>query len=746
MMALPNRPIWILPGQQAKAWRGWLQRLAKGQPEAPPPAIQVLLDELKVIAEEDVLAGKLSQLLHEAAMRMNDLLHVTFMLVCHILDFKVSVRGQRWFKGDDDLSLPQPIAVSQGDTDRMLAETLNALSEHKPDLNADLCGEVTFLQWLQALAKLVCEQSLPIPATESTLACFLAFIAVTPASIEGVSGRVAASFLFNIDHVDCTELFTSILASNVKLRQFPKFVARLILAAGQDGAIRAGQLPAACFEAYNQHVGRLTHGQAVDLWRTFLFHLSEEAKMKLSEEKRSQMLELLNDLLSGFFEQVAVIDFKVPKMILAKILDLCQKTSASLQDPALKKAQKAFTLLSLALKHYRKMDLSVDVPEFERALDDERALALADQFFHSNEPEWVDMMEEEKLQRALMVTLSEYLSESLDCDQTCERILKPFAKNAKKLMKEDLNKLLARSFKGLNNALTEECFNHELDEKAYFNVPLRILECLPLECLENDLNLLASVLTVTLMLVCTHPEANDRLLLVLARCVDPLTRPCWLLKHVDGGKLMLFLARMRLVHKEDRSNLCSKLIAQNFVKHLKDMDEKWTRTRENVAILANVNVRAAAAAVEALEPVLTHRDASEEKMAIASDIFRRISANFLRNLAEDGEFSKTHLRFFTSMLKSNHEEELSEENAEEGLHLALDLALEELNGDFLRTVLTFGGNFAKFLPQNFAKKLWKKLLKEKNEDVDLLTCTLEKLSEEDVAKVSKKQLEDLVQV
>ena len=367
--------VFVLPSN-ARAWRAVLRCLR--EPDRPLPApgdlsatVGALCAAVKVCGEdEERLARVLCAFLRQARDRLGGSaaqdhgawgqdLAATVVLSCRLVDVRP---GPRVALPDSSLlaeALPAP--ETKAEVEPVLEAILWELSRLGPDLGAEVIvapssggekGSLTFLQWLQQLAKYLSEQVLPVPVTPSAVSCLRALLAISPVTLEPSAGRLAATVLFNVDGVDPLPFWTELLHSFSKLRQVPKLVAKIFVSVTSDESEKDSlRTDSRCLSPFGSSVSSLSPAQVVDLWKTFLYHLATA--------NEGPALSLLEFLLPCFLRHAPVVGFSVPRTSLGKFSALLKDTLGILADKdvgSLPSVRAAAGELSLALSHYRGLE------------------------------------------------------------------------------------------------------------------------------------------------------------------------------------------------------------------------------------------------------------------------------------------------------------------------------------------------------------------------------------------------------
>lgn len=206
---------------------------------------------------------------------------------------------------------------------------------------------------------------------------------------------------------------------------------------------------------------------------------------------------------------------------------------------------------------------------------------------------------------------------------------------------DDLRGALKRSFAVLERGLLSHKPNPELDAKFYFLMPLSALELLPFECLHPLLNLYVLLVLLCLLSVSAHEDVNDRLLLALARSLDPSIRSRFhLSSFLDLATVLPWLAKLKYEEGGRYLALAQKFVAAYLVR-ARTPNVAWASYSECLKRLSAAlndglaDERSATAAItlmEALERPLTSKDLPEDKAKICQRDFRTLARGVLNSL------------------------------------------------------------------------------------------------------------------
>ncbi len=195
---------------------------------------------------------------------------------------------------------------------------------------------------------------MPVPVTESAVRCFRTLLSISPSSVDGVVGRVAAIVLYNVDKVDPLPFWSDLVETHVKLRQVPKLLAKLLISVtSKSDDLSVRPLSRACLEPYCAAVRGLSLAQCADLWKTFLYHAGT------SSDNNSVRI-LLEDFFPLLLSQASIVDHTVPRPTLDKFVGLLEDTrEVAAGLPAVADAAHR---LGVVLQRYRDVKLPPNIP------------------------------------------------------------------------------------------------------------------------------------------------------------------------------------------------------------------------------------------------------------------------------------------------------------------------------------------------------------------------------------------------
>ena len=566
---------------------------------------------------------------------------------------------------------------------RDLLESLHGL-EIKVDFAAKINDDQTFLEYLTKVGNFLTENAFPIPITQTSVDCVRFLLQIHAGSLENQIGFLSALILFNVDGVNIENYFQDLISTYFKLRQLPKLIAKIFIALEKpDFNSEFKNLSPKCIDAFEDHICQLPFGQIFELWKSFNFHLKSKKKIVVG---------FVDDLMSAFLRSVCLIDHKVPGITCQKIAEFIKQTHEILKESKnnFAETRKELIELALMLKKYRKrqdlenlfqnvpknstiakkikicdqiedlssMEVDEVVENFAFAkcdLNKDEIIEATESLFKSPSDFIFDqhLIEENvEIQKAIIINLIKFLEDRFDVDGGCEVVIKRL-KSGKFLQNNDeesKKKVIEKVISALEEQLLSAKYsvNPDLDPKSYFLAPIRALNSLPLECLQESLNLTVIAILLMLISVCSHEEVVDDLIGILARCFDPVLRQSQFLRIADGSKLLLFMSRMKHYSlKSKNAESTQFLLTQSVVRYISDYAEKWSNFDQNFTkICDNLknpkqcgqrSVLTAVLFAEALEKPLIFQDASEKKLKNCGEKMKLVVKNLKSGLSDFDE-------------------------------------------------------------------------------------------------------------
>ncbi len=820
----------FFPAASTSYWRGIFACVKdpdRATPDPRPEAERLLQRLADAASGEDETAQKLLPAFLKYVGRRflphsPESLAACVVLCCHLLDIRPTVKAN---KGRPviapESTLAEMLPSRRGDVEyesslASLLATLYTLSS--PDLlSSEVASGVTLSQWLQELCRLLCEENLPVPVTEATCDCLRELLRLCPSAVEPHAGGLAVVVLFNIDHVDPEPLWRELLSTFVKLSQVPKLVAKMFMALsrkdknGAKTTVVVSTISSRCKDHFADAVVLLSVSQALELWTTFLYHLSngDAIKQQLAEGTRTNVVNLADIFMSVFLAHIRVIDHTVPSTKLQKICDLITKTQEAISSSSPKMVasiNSELIDLSLALMHFRGIDLSrvvssagcddlqclksrcalgqaVNLPQeiklwplavkakYLGIVGDSLEMAdhinLASCLLQRGANETKEclkdnpaFLENSSLHKAVLLSIVTYVADVLDVDSVGEEVFRPLNKTSQvlaNLSEKQLVSKVKKAFHLLECKMTGECTNPELDDKFYFNTPLGALELLPLENLDCVLNSLALLVTFSLLSVSTHEDVNERLFVVLARCLDPTYRQSDILSYLKGPKIMAWFSKVRYHRQSRHLEMSQAFIAQGIVKSISkfcDEDETFMSSISNLgACLATMeNERCLSTVVsilEALEKPLIFKDAKEEKLRLCRSLLNKYICNLelgIKLLFKDSQTVSMRyliLRTLTVILNvhENFEKSIRVEEWKTAMNNGLDFALKSLSSEspvplkYLNGCVRSGDTFKSCFPSDFVKRMLEHM-----EEGNLINSSFSSLLEEMLKNMTEDEM------
>ena len=267
-----------------------------------------------------------------------------------------------------------------------------------------------------------------------------------------------------------------------------------------------------------------------------------------------------------------------------------------------------------------------------------------------------DLKSDLRLQTGLVLNLITFMADTMDADGSVEDIIKPLDRAQKILLQtededqgEKITKRLKSALRMFETNMLSDRSNPELEAKFYFNHIIAGLRALPLECLDSNLNSIVLTLALVLLSISAHKEVSEPLLEIVASSLNPVFRPVRIFEHLNGARVMLWLARLGYYKDNATLEKVFKLIAQNLTRNVVENRQRFPDFDESVKRLAksfestedtSVSYKVSLAAVcflEALETPMVKRDASQEKVDVCRQYFTAFSASFKRGFSLKSE-------------------------------------------------------------------------------------------------------------
>ena len=173
-----------------------------------------------------------------------------------------------------------------------------------------------------------------------------------------------------VEDTSDTLLGPLLTSANCELRQLPKAVAKTFMSLQQktEQIVSKDPLPNEFLTNFGSRVSQLPTGLVLELWKTFLYHLSKDVLPDTSTCKAKNMLNLTDQLMSTFLNHSCVVEQALPERLMDKIVELINKTHSDISPviDQLPRVELSLCELSILLKNCRQ----VEVVEVNKSLKD----------------------------------------------------------------------------------------------------------------------------------------------------------------------------------------------------------------------------------------------------------------------------------------------------------------------------------------------------------------------------------------
>ena len=362
-----------------------------------------------------------------------------------------------------------------------------------------------------------------------------------PIIIEPFIGALSSTIM-TLDKTDIkVELMCKVIALFHKMRQFPKLIARLLIALNNGGDVIWNQDIINCFA---EKVLLLPSGQLIETWKTFEYHIRNSSNLTMT----------LETLMPVFLLHASIIDKSIPVLTMNKFEGIIQSTRDAISTlKSLPKTKNAVEELCITLIHTREMkfiDLRSASILQKRKLDmiapieskkAKTILNWEDVKMHPNIWKVALMeMEDEELKKGIdELILWEKLSNELIEENV--RALQIIVEKVVDYVKDNNPRIkyLEHLKSGVLiklDSFFDEVSNLKIPSTKYVE---RMIKFLPLEHLQGRIEAIVTILSISLVRV------DSCFSIIIARCLSTLFRSSTILKYLSATKLILHLSMLQ---------------------------------------------------------------------------------------------------------------------------------------------------------------------------------------------------------